>query len=246
MLMKLNEFNQFLADKNVDILPYDESLQLQHITGNGVVLEKPVWYDYLLKPNESGYNALVGYGVKKFKSMLIDSSDYEQIPSLVYVADFQDFIYGINETMYRYWDLFTQKNNPYHNVDEDTTVTTTYGETITTNNIDERKTTQDFDDTKSTEKVGKYGQDSNTLKNTDNSEITTDGRQDVTTTDSAEDKITIAEHTDSVHTVRGGNIGVTTNKTLAFEHLEYASMMKLYEMFWKEYLEYFGCSVWGC
>lgn len=244
MLMTFREFNQFIADRTSDgIFPYDDTLKLPHITENGVLIDRPQWYHMLF--NDNNVNNIISYAYKKYKSLLVDSTDYEDLPQS-YVNDWYAFINGVNETMLRYWDLFTQKNNPYHNVDEDSTVTTTYGETITTNNIDERKTTQDYDDTKSTEKIGKYGQDSNTLKNTDNSEITTDGRQDVTTTDSAEDKITIAEHTDSVHTVRGGNIGVTTNKTLAFEHLEYSNMMKLYDMFLKEYFEFFGVGVWGC
>ena len=247
-MMKFRQFNQYMADHNKEVFPsLPSGMVLPHIKTDGTIeYVTPVWYDYIL----SGYgvsNFINNIASKKYGSLLIDSENYETTPGrAIYNSDYlYGFLPSINETMYRLYDLFTEKINPYHNVDEDTTITNVYGQTKQTTDIGERVTKNDIDDTKTTSKDGKYGNDSSTLKNTDQSELTTDARLDTYTTEDTQDVVTNDTHTDTLHTIRGGNIGVTTNKTLAFEHLEYANMMKLFDMFLNQYFKYFGVGMWG-
>lgn len=261
MLMTLKEFNEFLSNRGVNLFPYDDELKLSHIEEDGIKVEKPQWYHYLF--NGINVSHILHYAIKKYKNMLINVEDYSA--QELYVPDWYAFVNSINESMYRYWDLFTQHNNPYHNVDENTLVTDTFGKVVTTHDFEAQKTKtslaervneMQFAQDNVTTDDGVYGQNADVLKATNHSNVMTSAKTDTTTTNKGGSIDTVESdpftNTDTVeqyvntHKVeRGGNIGVTTNKTLAFEQMEYASAMKLFDMFLKEYMKFFSIGVWS-
>lgn len=261
MLMTFKELCYAMSEYDKEPFPYSNVLTLPHITEDGVIEEVPSWYEYLF---ESGRNVLLqNYAMKRYKDIIINN---DWLPNFMdYDADYDSFILSINETMYRYYDLFTQHNNPYHNVDENTLVTDTFGKVVTTHNFEAQKTKtslaervneMQFAQDNVTTDDGVYGQNADVLKATNHSNVVTSAKTDTTTTNKGGSIDTVESdpyaNTDTVesyvntHKVeRGGNIGMTTNKTLAFEQMEYASAMKLFDMFLKEYMRFFSIGVWS-
>lgn len=262
MIVTFRDFHKNLSDNNIDLFPYVPTLMLPHITEDGIVEELPPWYSYLF--GDSRHIALTDYALRKYKDVLFEQ---EEGPSQFwsYPFDYDAFILAINESMYRYYDLFTQHNNPYHNVDENTLVTDTFGKVVTTHDFEAQKTKtslaervneMQFAQDNVTTDDGVYGQNADVLKATNHSNVMTSAKTDTTTTNKGGSIDTVESdpftNTDTVeqyvntHKVeRGGNIGVTTNKTLAFEQMEYASAMKLFDMFLKEYMKFFSLGVWS-
>lgn len=259
----IREFNQFLVDLSLEMFPYDETFKMKHILPDGTIEDvHPVWYGYLF--NSTDHNIVLNIAYKKYGHLLIDESDYYEMPSLYDDDYFYGFLPSINETMYRLWDLFTEHINPYHNVDEHIVITNNYGEHVTetehgeqnqTTTIGERvnETTYEGDTVTSTDK--RVGQDAHTLKDAGQNVTTNEGKTDTTTlnkdgstdtvkNDEFTDRMTSMNHEDTFTTERGGNIGVATNATLAAEHITYADTMKLYDMFLDQYVKYFSAGVW--
>lgn len=256
MLIKFRELGQYLGGR---ILPYYSGLLLRHIDEDGeIVANVPEWYRFIFK--DAYDNTCENILIRKYGSMLIDEYNL-----LDYDTQYKSFLQYINESMLRYWDLFTQKNNPYHNVDENTLVTDTFGKIVTTHDFEAQKTKTSLAERVNEMQIaqgtvttddGVYPQNASVLKPTNRSNVTTNAKTDTTTTNKGGSVDTVEsdpfKNTDTVeqyvntHKVeRGGNIGTTTNKTLAFEQMEYASAMKLYDMFLKEYIKFFSIGVWA-
>ncbi len=261
MLMTFREFTTQAKAKNFNLFTDSNVLQnltLPHILENGgVEITFPVWMTAItsITHPEEILNKRYGGLICVYDDL--DINEYRT----AYVA----FLEYVNESMYRYYDLFTQKNNPYHNVDENTLVTDTFGKVVTTHDfeaqktkttLDERVNEMQFDQDTVTTDDGVYGQNADVLKATNHSNVMTSEKTDTTTTnkggsvdfvesDPYKNTDTVEEYVNTHKVERGGNIGVTTNKTLAFEQMEYASAMKLYDMFLKEYMKFFSIGVWS-
>ena len=237
----------------VNLYPYNSNLQLKHIVNDTVVLEVPKWYTYLFNENNCTLIALKKYG------NLVVNIDIDN-----YNTDYQTFLQYVNETMYRYYDLFKPELNPYDNVTENTTTTNQYGEKVI-----------DYDKSKRSSKTI-YGEKSNennygTTTQTDTSSTvpnnTTDfkdrekvisnttshvdifttnkgGSTDNTETSAYKDTDIHKQYTDTITVNRNGNIGTTTNATLGKEHIDFSKKLKLYDLFLNEWLDFFGCGYW--
>lgn len=237
----------------INLYPYESNLQLKHIVNDTVVLEVPKWYTYLFNENNCTIIAL-----KKYSDMVvnIDIDNYN--------TDYKTFLQYVNETMYRYYDLFKPELNPYDNVTENTTTTNQYGEKVI-----------DYDKSKRSSKTI-YGEKSNennygTTTQTDTSSTvpnnTTDfkdrekvisntnshvdifttnkgGSIDNTETSAYKDTDIHKQYTDTITVNRNGNIGTTTNATLGKEHIDFSKKLKLYDLFLNEWLDFFGCGYW--
>ena len=237
----------------INLYPYNSNLQLKHIVNDTVVVEVPKWYTYLFNENNCTIIAL-----KKYSDMVlnIDVDNYN--------TDYQTFLQYVNETMYKYYDLFKPELNPYDNVTENTTTTNQYGEKVI-----------DYDKSKRSSKTV-YGEKSNennygTTTQTDTSSTvpnnTTDfkdrekvisntnshvdtfttnkgGSEDNTETAAYKDTDIHKQYTDTITVDRNGNIGTTTNATLGKEHIDFSKKLKLYDLFLNEWLDFFGCGYW--
>lgn len=249
--------NAFLSDR---VFPYYTGLLLRHIAENGdIVADVPEWYRFIFK--DANDNTCENILMRKYGRMLIDEDLL-----IGYDSQYRAFLQYINESMLRYYDLFTTHINPYHNVDEHKEIRNEYGEHVTKNKygqhetdveLAERVSTNEIGNDTITETIKRTGQNPAEFKNaqqTTNSNVgridtTTQnvgGIKDTTTSKEHDDTTTSQLHVDTITEDRGGNIGVTSNKTLAFEHIDYASMMKLYDFFIGEWLNYFALGVWGC
>lgn len=237
----------------INLYPYNSNLQLKHIVNDAVVVEVPKWYTYLFNENNCTIIA-----VKKYGDIVvnIDIDNYN--------TDYQTFLQYVNETMYRYYDLFKPELNPYDNVTENTTTINQYGEKVI-----------DYDKSKRSSKTI-YGEKSNennygTTTQTDTSSTvpnnTTDfkdrekvisntnshvdifttnkgGSVDNTETSGYKDTDIHKQYTDTITVNRNGNIGTTTNATLGKEHIDFSKKLKLYDLFLNEWLDFFGCGYW--
>lgn len=248
MIKTLNQISAL-----INLYPYNNNLQLKHIVNDTVVVEVPKWYTYLFNENNCAITAVKKYGD------LVVNIDIDN-----YNTDYQTFLQYVNETMYRYYDLFKPELNPYDNVTENTTTTNQYGEKVI-----------DYDKSKRSSKTI-YGEKSNennygTTTQTDTSSTvpnnTTDFKDrekvisntnshvDIFTTNkggSVDNTETLAykdtdihkQYTDIITVNRNGNIGTTTNATLGKEHIEFSKKLKLYDLFLNEWLDFFGCGYW--
>ena len=237
----------------INLYPYNSNLQLKHIVNDTVVLEVPKWYTYLFNENNCTTIALKKYGNL---TVNIDIDNYN--------TDYQTFLQYVNETMYRYYDLFKPELNPYDNVTEKITTCNQYGEKVI-----------DYDKSKRSSKTV-YGEKSNennygTTTQTDTSStvpnnttdfkdrekvisntnshidtfITNKGNsEDSTETLAYKDTDTHKQYTDTITVDRNGNIGTTTNATLGKEHIDFSKKLKLYDLFLNEWLDFFGCGYW--
>ena len=237
----------------INLYPYNSNLQLKHIVNDTIVVEVPKWYTYLFNENNCTLIAVKKYGD------LVVNIDIDN-----YNTDYQIFLQYVNETMYRYYDLFKPELNPYDNVTEKTTTTNQYGEKVI-----------DYDKSKRSSKTV-YGEKSNennygTTTQTDTSSTvpnnTTDfkdrekvisntnshvdiftsnkgGSEDNTETAAYKDTDTYKQYTDIITVDRNGNIGTTTNATLGTEHIEFSKKLKLYDLFLNEWLDFFGSGYW--
>lgn len=237
----------------INLYPYNTNLQLKHIVNDTIVVEAPKWYTYLFNENNCTIIAVKKYGD------LVVNIDIDN-----YNTDYQTFLQYVNETMYRYYDLFKPELNPYDNVTENTTTTNQYGEKVI-----------DYDKSKRSSKTI-YGEKSNennygTTTQTDTSSTvpnnTTDfkdrekvisntnshvdifttnkgGSIDNTETSAYKDTDIHKQYTDTITVNRNGNIGTTTNATLGKEHIDFSKKLKLYDLFLNEWLDFFGCGYW--
>ena len=248
MIKTLNQITQI-----INLYPYDSNLHLKHIVNDTVVLEVPKWYTYLFNENNCTIIALKKYGD------LVVNIDIDN-----YITDYKTFLQYVNETMYKYYDLFTPELNPYDNVMEKTTTTNQYGEKVIDYNKSKRSsktlygeksnennyglTTQtdtsstvpnNATDFKDREKVI-----SNTNSHIDTFTTNKGGSQDNTETSPYIDTDTHKQYTDTITVNRNGNIGTTTNATLGKEHIDFSKKLKLYDLFLNEWLDFFGCGYW--
>ena len=237
----------------INLYPYNSNLQLKHIVNDTVVLEVPKWYTYLFNENNCTIIAVKKYGD------LVVNIDIDN-----YNTDYQTFLQYVNETMYRYYDLFKPKLNPYDNVTENTTTINQYGEKVidydksnrssktiygeksnennygTTTQTDTSSTVpNNSTDFKDREKVI-----SNTNSHVDIFTINKGGSVDNTETTAYKDTDTHKQYTDTITVNRNGNIGTTTNATLGKEHIDFSKKLKLYDLFLNEWLDFFGCGYW--
>lgn len=248
MIKTLNQISSI-----INLYPYNSNLQLKHIVNDTVVVEVPKWYSYLFNENNCAIVAVKKYGD------LVVNIDIDN-----YNTDYQTFLQYVNETMYRYYDLFKPELNPYDNVTENTTTTNNYGEKVidydkskrssktlygeksnennygTTTQTDTSSTVPNNNtDFKDREKVI-----SNTNSHVDTFTTNKGGSTDTTETLPYKDTDTHKQYTDTITVNRNGNIGTTTNATLGKEHIDFSKKLKLYDLFLNEWLDFFGCGYW--
>ena len=237
----------------INLYPYNSNLQLKHIVNDTVVLEAPKWYTYLFNENNCTLIALKKYGD------LVVNIDIDN-----YNTDYQTFLQYVNETMYRYYDLFKPELNPYDNVTENTTTTNQYGEKVIDYNKSKRSSKTSYGEKSNENNYGTTTQTdtsstvpnnttdfkdrekviSNTTSHVDIFTTNKGGSTDNTETSAYIDTDTHKKYTDTITINRNGNIGTTTNATLGKEHIDFSKKLKLYDLFLNEWLDFFGCGYW--
>ena len=237
----------------INLYPYHSNLQLKHIVNDTVVVETPNWYTYLFNENNCTLIALKKYGDMVVN---IDIDNYN--------TDYQTFLQYVNETMYRYYDLFKPELNPYDNVTENTTTTNQYGEKVIDYNKSKRSSKTLYGEKSNENNYGTTIQTdtsstvpnnttdfkdrekviSNTTSHVDIFTTNKGGSADNTETAAYKDTDTHKKYTDTITVNRNGNIGTTTNATLGKEHIDFSKKLKLYDLFLNEWLDFFGCGYW--
>ena len=248
MIKTLNQIAQI-----INLYPYNSNLQLKHIVNDTVVVEVPKWYTYLFNENNCTIIA-----VKKYGDIVVNV-DIDN-----YNTDYQTFLQYVNETMYRYYDLFKPKLNPYDNVTENTTTTNQYGEKVIDYNNSKRSSKTIYGEKSNENNYGTTTQTdtsstvpnnntdfkdrekviSNTNSHVDIFTTNKGGSVDNTETSAYIDTDIHKKYTDTITVNRNGNIGTTTNATLGKEHIDFSKKLKLYDLFLNEWLDFFGCGYW--
>lgn len=149
------------------------------------------------------------------------SSYFESVSELqndIHIA-LRSCAWGIN----KYWNAINIEYNPLDNYDGTETVTSTYGEHITTNALGKAVTTTEYGETHSeaTNRVNAYNVAS--AVDSDSTENTIDEKTDTTTSDARSDTVTSAQHVDTVTTSKRGNLGATTSQQMLSAELDLAT-----------------------
>ena len=148
---------------------------------------------------------------EKFGDLYISSyfDTVEEVQDDIHIS-LRACAWGIN----KFWKAINIQYNPLDNYDGTETVTTTYGEHITTNALGEAVTTTDYGLTHSeaTNRVNAYNVA--TAVDSDSSENTIDPKTDKTTSAAKNDTVTSASHVDKVETTKHGNLGVTSSQQM--------------------------------
>lgn len=260
MMLTIKELVSQAKTKNFKLFTDSNVLQnltLPHILENGgVEITYPVWMtaiSSITHPEEilnRRYGGLV---------CVYDDLDVNE-----YRTAYESFLEYVNESMYRYYDLFLEKIRPYDNVFEHNVEKTEYaehvtdskfGETNETTTLDERVNETDYggDTVTSTDK--RIGQDSTRTKDSAINETKNLGKKDTTTLNkgTVEDKVKVDEHTDTVtdyaHDVtvtrdRNGNVGTVSSATMANEFMDLSDKMKFIQLFLDQWIDYFTVGVW--
>lgn len=211
------------------------------------------WYD-LIFPSDSDANfktyfdTVYGDLASRFKK---DNDDY-------YTMNYLAFINSIDEPMKHYLALIKTEYSPYDNVFEKRTETTTIGGvTVTTTKGQRQDTmggaTDSYQKGATSNTSTSYTMPQNgttereTSKNVDSGATYTDTNTIGTRTNtigSSTDTNSTPEHINTFKVDRSGNIGTTMTQQMGEAEISYASKLKLYDFYAKEYCNVFSLGYW--